>query len=382
MQHRPSVIRARWSALGLLWLSVAGAGCSHSEPFSNPQGGEEPFDPGPPARLTLNPGHDGNPSWLPDGSGILYSSQQLDRDDADVCLTELPASGGHQRWLACDVAGDRTSRDAAQSAAASPDGRLALLSAGNGDLGGPSPVFLAIALAPTLDAFQAQTVRTLPFTPAGGETQDYVGHLRWLREDALVYVGQRFRAQPACPDRGCPVDTLLLGTNVTVLEISGSASAGAAVPGTTQATGVAPILEGAAILYTLRADTRIYRRDLTSGEVGVVHDFGAAGIARDVHAAGNRVAAVVGGRLGFAVDPRIGPAEWDSGGILHVLELDGSDAVILDTPGRLYRRPALSPDGSKLVAEGFPLVVTVDPITSSIDTTVDRSGDLYLFGAQ
>ncbi len=382
MTHRPSVIRAGWPALGLLWVVAVSAGCSHSEPFSNPQGSEEPFDPGPPARLTLNPGHDGHPSWLPDGSGILYSSQQLDRTDVDVCLTELPATGGRQRWLACDLAGDRTSRDAAQSAAVSPDGRLAVLRAGNGELGGQSPVFLGIALAPTLDVYQAQTVRTLPFAPAGGASHDYAGHLRWLREDALVYVGQLFRAQPACPDRECPLDTLVLGTEVTLLELSGSAVNGSAVPGTTHATGVAPILDGAAILYTLRADTRIYRRALSSGEVAVVHDFGAAGVARDVHAAGNRVAAVVGGRLGFAVDPRIGPAEWDSGGIVHVLELDGASPVVLDTPGRLYRRPALSPDGSRLAAEGFPLVINVDPVTGETDTTVHRSGDLYLFGAE
>ncbi|HEX2217509.1 MAG TPA: hypothetical protein VHG35_01800 [Gemmatimonadales bacterium] len=382
MTHRPSVIRAGWRALGLLSLAAAGAGCSHSEPFSNPQGSEEPFDPGPPARLTLNPGHDGHPSWLPDGSGILYSSQQLDRTDADVCLTELPETGGRQRWLACDLAGDRTSRDAGQSAAVSPDGRLAVLRAGNGESGGQSPVFLDIALAPSLDVHQAQTVRTLPFAPAGGASHDYAGHLRWLREDALVYVGQLFRAQPACPDRGCPLDTLLLGTEVTLLELSGSAVNGSALPGTTQATGVAPILDGTAILYTLRADTRIYRRDLSSGQVAVVHDFGAAGVARDVHAAGDRMAAVVGGRLGFAVDPRIGPAEWDSGGIVHVLELDGANPVVLDTPGRLYRRPALSPDGSRLVAEGFPLIINVNPVTGEIDTTVNRSGDLYLFGAE
>ena len=62
-----------------------------------------------------------------------------------------------------------------------------------------------------------------------------------------------------------------------------------------------------------------------------------------------------------------------------MLDLDGDDEVVLDTPGRLYRRPALSPDGSRVVAEGFPLIITgpVDP-----DTTVSKSGDLYLFGGE
>jgi hypothetical protein len=380
MTDRRSVTPVRCTALSLLCLAAFALACSHSEPFSNPQGTEEPFDPGPPARLTLNPGHDGYPSWLADGSGILYSPQQLERGDADVCLAELPPTGGSQRWLTCDVPGDRTSTDAAQSAVASPDGRLALLSAGNGGLGSPSPVFLGIALAQTLDAADAQTVRTLPFTPTGGATQDYAGHLRWLTEDTLVYVGQLFRALPACPDRGCPLDTLLVGTDVTLLDVSGSTTTGSAVAETEMATGVTPILDGAAILYTLPSDPRIYRRVLASGEVAVVHDFGAAGPVRDVHAVGNRVAAVVGGRVAFSFDPRIGPVQRDSGGVLHVIELGGTGAVVLDTPERLYRRPALSPDGSRLVAEGYPLIITI--AGGSIDTTVSRSGDLYLFGAE
>lgn len=364
----------------MLSLACLSAACSHSEPFSNPQGTDTPFDPGPPARLTLNPAHDGNPAWLADGSGILYSAQQLTRPDADVCLAELPPTGGSHRRLVCDVPGEKTTTDAAQSPAAAPDGRLAILSAGNGSLGGTSPVFLGIAVSPTLDAVEAQTVRTLPYTPGGGVLQDYAGHLRWLTPERLVYVGQQFKSQRACPELGCPLDTLIVGTEVTVLDISGPTAAGTAVPGTTQATGVAPIEDGAAILFTLPNDTRIYRRVLSNGDVGVVHDFGPAGIARDVHASGQRVAAVVGGRVAFGVHPVAGPVQWDSGGILHVVDLGSADDVVLATPGRLYRRPAVSPDGSSIAAEGFPLIITgpdLDP-----DTTVSRSGDLYLFGGE
>ena len=363
--------------LALAWLSAA---CSHSEPFSNPQGTDAPFDPGPPARLTLNPAHDGNPAWLSDGSGIIYSSQQLSRADGDVCLAELPPTGGSHRRLLCDIPGEKTTTDAAQSPAAALDGRLALVSAGNGNLGGTSPVFIGIALSPTLDAREAQTVRALPYAPGGGVLQDYAGHLRWLTPERLVYVGQQFRVARACPDPSCPLDTLIVGTEVTLLDVSGPAGAGTAVPGTTQATGVAPMQDGAAILFTLPNDTRIYRRVLSSGDVAVVHDFGPAGIARDLHASGNRVAAVVGGRVAFGVHPSAGPVQSDSGGILHVVDLDSADDVVLDTPGRLYRRPAVSPDGSSILAEGFPLIITgpaLDP-----DTTVSRSGDLFLFGGQ
>ena len=358
----------------MLGVALVSAGCQHSEPFSNPQGSETPFDPGPPARLTLNPAHDGHPAWLADGSGILYSAQQTNRADTDVCLAELPPTGGSQRRLVCDIPGEKTTTDAALSPAASSDGRLALLSAGNGSLGGTSPVFLSIAVAATLDASSVETVRSLPLTPINGVLQDYAGALRWLTPDRLVYIGQQFRVFRACPQ--CALDTLVYGTEVTVLHLAGGAATATAVAGTAQATGVAPIQDGAAILYTLPNDTRIYHRTLSSGDVAVFHDFGPAGIVREVHASGNRVAAVVGGRLTFSVDPRVGPTQWDSGGVLHVLDLQGDDEVVLETPERLYRRPAVSHDGRRIVAEGFELLI------ADRDTTVSRSGDLYLFGGE
>jgi hypothetical protein len=367
MTPRSSVTPARWTALGLLCLLAA---CSHTDPFANPETGEQPFDPGPPARLTVNPAQDGSPSWLADGSGILYSAQQPNRLDLDVCLAEMPPTGGQQRRLVCDIPGNGASTDAAQSSAASADGRIALLSAGNGNIGGTSPVFLDIALIPTLDGVDAQRVHALPFTPSGGTPQDYAGHLRWLTTDALVYVGQHFRTKQDC--ESCVRDTVIVGTEVTMLTLAGASAA--AVPGTELATGVAPILDGSALLYTLPDDSRIYRRSLGSGEVTVAHDFGTAGIVRDVHAAGNRVVAVVGGRVGFTVDPLLGPVQWDSGGVLHVFDLEGTGSQSLDTPGRLYRRPALSPDGTRVVAEGYPLIV------ANSDTTVGKSSDLYLFG--
>ena len=380
MTHCSSVTPSRWTACALLSLACLPAACNHSDPFSNPQGTETPFDPGPPARLTLNPAHDGNAAWLADGSGLLYSTQQLDRMDADVCLAELPPTGGSQRRLVCDIPGDKTMTDAAQSPAPAADGGLALLSAGNGSIGGSSPVLLSIALAPSLDAANLQTVRTLPLTPEGGVQQDYAGALRWLTSNRLVYVGQHFRAFRNCPDGNCPLDTLPLGTDVTILDIGGSPARAVAIAGTAQATGVAPVQDGAAILFTLANDTRLYRRDLTSSAVAVIHDFGPAGVVRDVHAGGSRIAVVVGGRISFSVDPRHGPVQWDSGGVLHLLDLNGENEAVLDTPERLYRRPALSPDGSRVVAEGFPLIITGP--ASAPDTTVSKSGDLYLFGGE
>lgn len=380
MTHCRPATPTRWTARATLALAYLGAACGHSDPFSNPQGTDAPFDPGPPARLTLNSAHDGNPAWLADGSGILYSAQQLNREDADVCLAELPPTGGSQRRLTCDIPGGRTERDAAQSAAAGVDGKLAFLSAGNGGLTGTSPVFIGIAVSTTLDATKAQTVRALPFTPPGGTVQDYAGFLRWVTPVQLVYVGQRFRVFRPCGDPAlCPFDTLIYGTEITLLDLEGEGAPTTVVPATAEATGVAPIQDGAALLYTLPNDTRIYRRALSGGEVTVFRDFGPAGVVRDVNAAADRVVAVVGGRIAFSVNPQLGPTQWDSGGVLHVLDLEGGDAGVLETPERLYRRPALSPDGTRVVAEGFTLIVTG---LFDADTTVSKNGDLYLFGGE
>jgi hypothetical protein len=88
--------------------------------------------------------------------------------------------------------------------------------------------------------------------------------------------------------------------------------------------------------------------------------------------------AVVGGRVAFSVDPSLGPIQWDSGGALHVVNLEDGTDMTIDGPG-LFRRPQLSPSGSSIVAEVYPLTIT--PLgDGTADTTVSRVGDLYSFG--
>jgi hypothetical protein len=131
------------------------------------------------------------------------------------------------------------------------------------------------------------------------------------------------------------------------------------------------------IYYTLGGDSRVYRRLLSTGEVTVAFDFGAEGIARDIHVVGNEMAAVVGGRVSFSVDPSMGPVQWDSGGTLHIVSLTNGGESVLDGPG-LFRRPRLSPSGGAVVAEVYPLIITPNGIGA--DTTVARDADLYLIG--
>jgi hypothetical protein len=82
---------------------------------------------------------------------------------------------------------------------------------------------------------------------------------------------------------------------------------------------------------------------LSSGAVTPVFDFGQSVL--DVTAGGGRLAAVTGSGL------------W--------LVLPGGSTTALTAPGvTQFRRPALSPDGTKLVVEGY---------------TFSRSADLWLF---
>jgi hypothetical protein len=346
--------------------------CGHTEPFSTPPyGTTQPFDPTPPVRLTLNDGPDRDASWLPDGSGILYSAQQLGRPDFDVCLAELPPEGGTQRRLVCDLSlSDANLTNTFQSPVAAADGRLAFVKT-SGSVSGFNPSAEALAIAPGLDGANATNVLRIPYTLPSEPTHSGIAQVRWLREDALVYLAEAVDARRPCPL--CAIDTMATGLAVAVLSLSSDGSP-AVLPGTTFASGVATGSTGDEVYFTLNGDTRVYRRVLSTGEQTVVHDFGASGLVRDVHVAGGRLTAIVGGRVHVLPDPTVGQVQRDSGGVVHVVDLaSDTDVALADAP-HLFRRPVLAPTGDRLVAEGYPLL-----IGSTFDTTVSRKSDLYLF---
>ena len=381
MRNRSVVWPAAGRPLPALAAAVLALACGHTEPFASPPyGSEAPFDPSPPRRLTFNPAADRAPAWLADGSGLVYSAQQVDRPDNDVCLAVLPPTGGSQRALHCDFPGGETRTDAIESAAPGPTGWLAFVSA-SGTLGASGSSSEGIALGPSLDPRNAAMVRAFPVTPEGSTPQNSAEYLRWLDQTRLVWVGQQVRVRAECSL--CPLDTLRLPQAVTVFDASQPGSAATAVPFTDGATGVGAGPAGDMVYYTIRGDTRIFRHTLSTGGAIVVFDYGAAGIVRDVHAAGNRLAAIVGGRIAYVTDPQFGPMHVDSGGVVHVLDLNTMEDLALDGGDRLFRRPALSPAGDALVAEGYELILTPlpDAVPFRVDTSVSRSGDIYLFGA-
>lgn len=357
--------------------AVLALACGHTDPFSSsPYGTTQPFDPTPPVRLTLNEGPDRGASWLPDGSGILYSSQQNGRRDDDVCLAELPPTGGSQLRLICDLSPlDDLTKNDIESPVVGTDGRLAFVNA-IGDVGAVSPNRVALSVAAGLDPSTATEVQAIPYTIPGEPRHSGVTDLRWQGDNSLVYVGGTSTFRVPC--LGCQADTIFTGLKAVLLDLN-SGTGPAAVPGTESASGVTPGLSSDEVLYTLGGDTRVFRRVLSTGEVTVAYDFGSAGIARDVHVAGGHLAAIVGGRVAFSVDPELGPTQWDSGGIVHVVDLASGADVALPGPG-LFRRPALAPTGDRVVAEGYPLIVISHLDSPVKDTLVGRAGDLYLFG--
>ncbi|MFL5494612.1 MAG: hypothetical protein ACJ8DC_09555 [Gemmatimonadales bacterium] len=375
------VIRTPLGVLGALCLYA----CGHTDPASAPQGTDQPFDDTPPARLTFNAGPERAASWLSDGSGIIYSTQQSDRRDHDVCLAVLPPTGGSQRELVCDLSrtgGDTT--NAFESPAEAPDGRLAFVQL-SAPIGGSNPILDQIVVAPALDAANAQIVRTLPYTIAGETQHSGASALAWIDTDRLLYVGQAVNYRSGCSL--CSLDTLATGVKVALLDVSQPGALPTAVPGTDLASGVSTGASPDEIFYTISGDSRVYQRVLSSGEVRMVHDFGSAGIARDVRVVGQRLVAVVGGHVATGVDSVLGPTQWDSGGAIHVVDLDaGTDRELAAFPlfHLFFRRPALSPSGDRIVVEGYPLVIRSPSDTAGAgtpDTSVATVGDLYLLSA-
>jgi hypothetical protein len=363
--------------MGLLILAL---GCGHTDPFTNPsQSSDQPFDPTPPVRLTLNTGSDRDAAWLPDGSGILYSAAQSSRPDADVCLALLPPSGGSQRFLYCDVPGGADLRDAIESPAPSSEGRLAFLAAIS-TVNGEIPFSQAISVSPSLDPSAGIQVRTFPYNTPDGQVHRTAGQLRWLSPGTLVYLGENLEARRPC--QFCPIDTLVAGLAIATLDVSSPGSAPTIVPGTQFASGVSPGENSELIYFTLGGDTRVFQRSLSTGSTQLIHDFGAEGIVRDVQVQAGRLVATVGGRVAFSTDPTLGPMQWDSGGVVHLVDLASGTDTPLAGPG-LFRRPVLSPAGDRVVVEEYPLIITLVPNPAGEgtlpDTTVSKSSDLYLF---
>ncbi|MBA2627023.1 MAG: PD40 domain-containing protein [Gemmatimonadales bacterium] len=364
-------------AAGALAAGVLASACEHSAPFTPADvSTTQPFATGSPARITFSPGDDRTAAWFPDGSGILYSSEQLDRRDHDRCLVELPPAGGTIRRRICHtILAYDDSVDRFESPAIASDRRLAfytehsrigLQKNGNGAL-----------MLGSLDQplASARRLTLVPYQAPNGRMHSAITQLQWLSPTQLVYVAQMifWEGSTFLPD------TFYTGLDVVVADVSGADVALSVVPGTDYASGVAadPLAPGI-IYFTLGGDSRVYRYALADGARSVAYDFGPGHIAREIAVSGTTLVAIVDGSVLFGDEPAHGPVQRDEGGDLWIVTLPGGAPQVYSNPTTLFRRPALAPGGRRLVVEASPRV-PVHQAAQSDFTAINHRPDLWLF---
>lgn len=374
-RHSSPALIAR--SLRLLALGAALAGCQHGEPFdSTPERPDGPFSQVFPRRLTFSPGDDRTPSWLPDGSGIIYSSERLDRPDHDRCLLVIPAEGGtvRERYCPTDPAQD-DSTNLMESPAVAPDGRIFYHTVtswiGQQKLG-DSRLVAGLAADPA----GATLVSQVPYTAPNGKVHSSIRSPAWLEPGVLIYLAEElfYEGSTFLPD------TFVTGRDIVRLDLTGAAPVFTVLPGTDDASGVSVSEEPGIIYYTLGGDTRVFRRDLATGADSVVLDFAPLGIVRDVSVRGGRVAAVVGRSVVWQFEPdHEAWVQRDEGGDLYLADLQTGDRqVLMSSDSVLFRHPVFSPDGSRIIVEVQPYAEPHTAPDSGYNATNHRA-DLWLF---
>ncbi len=350
----------RWRATALLAL----AACAHEMP---PEPGATSLDTipivGPPGRLTLNRGQDVTPAFTPDGRGVWYAWEKLDRADHDLCLGVLPVGGGTRTHEVChpNLAANPDSVNWYNHPAPHPDGkRLAWLRIG-ARAGAPQWGSGEIVLSRIDDLGDPTRWRRLtpfPHQIAPGSPRHFYNQaaaIQWANDSTLVFLGELVVAFSA---NGLPKDTFYTGLELGTLTVRGDTAVTGFIPGTDDASGLS-LGPGGAIYFTRNGDERVYRTTLAGGVVDTVFDFGPAGFARDPVYVDGAIYAVVGGDVSylFYTDfPR--RLQHDGGGALW--RADSAGLTRIDDVHR-WRRPTVSPDGHTLVIEGR------DPVSGVTD---------------
>lgn len=363
---------ALWTAALLL------AACAHTEVSSvEPPDNPPPGDGTWPRQITHNAYDDRHPQWLPDGSGIIYSTERADQQrDRDRCIALLPAEGGTQRWRRCQTDGRHSdTTDVWEWPSVSPDGRVffTLTTGWNRAL---KLGFPWIAVADGGDFLHPQLVRRLPFFTPSGRQQLATWTPRWLAPDLVAYLGvlEFWEGESFLPD------TFFTGEEVMLLHLIDDSTANfTVVPGTDLASSVAVGDDSSAIYYTLGGDSIVYRRHLLSGVVDTIHNFGAGRIVRDVSVRGNILVGIVGQSVVWQFEAAHGWVQRDEGGDIAVVDLTtGNEVLYSRSPVWLFRHPEISPDRTRLVVEVQPFAFPILGPIKDYDATTHRA-DLWLF---
>ena len=350
----------RWRATALLLL----AACAHEAPPEPVIGVLDslPALP-PPVRLTLNSGSDEAPSYTPDGRGVWYSWERLDRSDHDFCLGLLPLTGGTRQREVCHTAATANPDSVNRYlwAAPHPDGRRVAwfrLSAGRG-----SPLSFPFAgevvVAPLADegaSAPVTWVHQFPYLVAPGHYHQQPERLQWLNDSTLVYLAVLIAVEFG---QGLPQDTLHSGVEIGTLTLASDGVHPGYIPGTTGASGLA-VAPDDQVYFTLNGDNRIYRTGLAGTPIDTVFDLGpGTTIARDPIVIDTTAYAIVDGDVTYRYFANLGSVQSDGGGALWKVT-PGTRTLVDST--RRWRHPVLAPDGSSLVVEGRDLATGLNDL--------------------
>lgn len=364
----------RGRTTSLLAAALVMAACSHTDAFSpSPEDPRGPRDQGSFVRLTYNSGDDRTPSWLPDGSGVIYSSERLDSPDHDRCLRVMPAAGGAISMSYCDHQyAHQDSTDRFESPAVSESGRLLFLRAVSriGVHKGPR---LHLMLGHLAQPAQSTEITPIPYFASSGITHYYAGYPVWAGPDDFAYLGQYlwYQGSTIFPD------TFVTGLEIVRGRVTGEIATLTVVPNTQLASSISLGSSADHVIATFGGDSRVYRVSLTDGSRSMIWDFGTAGIVRDAAVSGTTLVAVVGGSVLFQEEINHGFVQRDEGGYLHIVDLLSGISQILDPPDVLFRRPALAPDGHSVMVEVSPYApVHVGP--NSEYNAANHRPDLWL----
>jgi hypothetical protein len=294
----------------------------------------------------------------------------------DRCLGELPATGGTLKQVVCPVTNSSLdSLDTLYEPAPGPGGRLLFLREASLPAG-ITPLSSALVLADVAEPLAATTILSYPYTAQNGKIHQGISNIRWLSPTSAVFLAEKVLYLSPCGP--CPIDTVRVGMELVRVDLSGPAPTTSIIPNTDEASSVSAGADEDQVYFTRNGDSRVYQMTLSTGAVSIIHDFGTGVIARDAQVVGNRLFAIVGGRVSFEVDPVLGSVQRDEGGQLDMVDLSSGTTTPLVVIDHFFRRPTPSPSGGTMVAEAFNAIITNCGIICR-DTTISRVADLWLF---
>lgn len=240
------------SRAALFLLAVAVSGCGHSDPYGIAVPTlEEPLSTTAPIRLTFDAGMDRFATWSVDQQRIWYSFQPPEREDGDVCLASMPATGGTRAEYCPASSAQASVRDAYERATPGPNGQL-IYGRYTSEIGMLTLYTGAIDLA-TVDApLAGRELLSLP-NNIGGVGFNHVGRIHWLASDHVILVAEDETVIPHCIS--CAKrDTIFVGLALLDGRITPTGATFSVIPGTLGASDFAISAAGDSIYFTQSED--------------------------------------------------------------------------------------------------------------------------------